>query len=89
MGIICDFGFGFGLWRPNGIECNLLVYVVVIDKKTKEKIVFVHGDTSAGSKNDRKMTEIMGEDWRHVCRYHVCMCFNSHETHRRSGATTL
>jgi len=38
-----------------------------VDKVTRNKVVFISGDTSEGSKNDIKLKSILGDNWRHVC----------------------
>jgi len=38
-----------------------------IDAVTKSKLIFIKGDTSKGTENDKKLTEIIGENWRELC----------------------
>ena len=58
------------MWVNGPLRDNNLCGLV-IDKKTKEKVVFVHGDTKPGSKNDVKLKGILGENWRFVCTLHT------------------
>lgn len=39
----------------------------VMDPKTVRKVIFVRGDVSDGSANDKLLTEIIGPKWREWC----------------------
>ena len=46
--------------------CRYHTIKSLIDKRTRKKIVFIHGDVSDGSKNDAKMRYLIGPDWKKI-----------------------
>lgn len=39
----------------------------IMDQKTVRKVIFIRGDVSDGSKNDLKLKEVIGDNWRALC----------------------